>query len=307
LTILRARRAASISRAAAFVVICGGLAACTTTNTEPTLSLAATPESSAAAGLANAGASEQDSPQVAAPTVPDPNAGYHEIGLASWYGAGFHGRQTANGESFAADAISAAHPSLPLPSYARVTNVENNHSIIVRVNDRGPFSDRRLIDVSARTADLLEFRRAGLAEVRVEYLQPAPLDGGDEAFLLASFRGPGEGSASTPGVLVASLSPRVPQVRPAAPVLSLSPVHSAPAKAAGSTPFDPYQALSPDRAPLAASPAPRAKPLPAPSVASRPEPLPAVGHVDVVASLDAASSPASRVDAAFDTISSLND
>jgi rare lipoprotein A len=123
--------------------------------------------------------------------TPEHDTGYDRVGRASWYGPGFHGRLTANGEVFDANAISAAHPTLPLPSYVRVTNLENDRSIIVRVNDRGPFRYKRLIDVSQRTAELLGFKRKGKADVRVQYIEQARLDGNDEAFLLASYRGPG--------------------------------------------------------------------------------------------------------------------
>ena len=84
-------------------------------------------------------------------------------GLASWYGDDFHGRYTANGEIFDMNSISAAHPTLPMPSYVRVTNLANHRSIIVRVNDRGPYANDRLIDLSVRTAKLLGFYGHGLA------------------------------------------------------------------------------------------------------------------------------------------------
>ena len=95
---------------------------------------------------------------------------YDRTGLASWYGTAFHGRPTANGERFDMNAVSAAHPTLPLPSRVRVTNLENGRQLIVRVNDRGPFIDGRLIDLSRRGAQLLGFHRKGLARVRVQYL-----------------------------------------------------------------------------------------------------------------------------------------
>ena len=89
--------------------------------------------------------------------VPEEDRGYSAEGLASWYGDDFHGRLTANGEVFDMTSISAAHPTLPMPSYARVTNLRNGKSLIVRVNDRGPFHANRVIDVSYRAANLLEF------------------------------------------------------------------------------------------------------------------------------------------------------
>src|SRR4051812_44713484 len=119
--------------------------------------------------------------QVAGVTyTPEENSRYHSEGLASWYGDDFHGRLTANGEIYDMQAISAAHPTLPMPSYARVTNMSTRKSLIVRVNDRGPYHANREIDLSARAADLLGFRNHGTARVRVEYVGPAPLEGTDD-------------------------------------------------------------------------------------------------------------------------------
>lgn len=95
---------------------------------------------------------------------------YRETGIASWYGPGFHGKPTANGEIFDQNALTGAHRTLPLPSMVRVTNLDNGRSIKVRINDRGPFSNGRIIDLSRRAADLLGFRRHGTAKVRVEIL-----------------------------------------------------------------------------------------------------------------------------------------
>ncbi|RDE08620.1 septal ring lytic transglycosylase RlpA family protein [Pelagibacterium lacus] len=107
-------------------------------------------------------------------------------GQASWYGPAFHGRLTANGEVFDQYHLSAAHPTLPLPSYVRVTNTANGASTIVRVNDRGPFSHDRVIDLSRRTAEVLGFINQGMTDVRVQYVGPAPLQGDDTRFLVAS-------------------------------------------------------------------------------------------------------------------------
>ncbi|MCH8925362.1 MAG: septal ring lytic transglycosylase RlpA family protein [Proteobacteria bacterium] len=93
---------------------------------------------------------------------------YRETGIASWYGPGFHGRATANGEVFDQNALTGAHRTLPMPSMVRVTNLDNGRSIKVRINDRGPFKNGRIIDLSRRAADLLGFRRIGTAKVRVE-------------------------------------------------------------------------------------------------------------------------------------------
>jgi rare lipoprotein A len=95
---------------------------------------------------------------------------YRETGVASWYGAAFHGRKTANGEVYDMHAISAAHPTLPLPSLVRVTNLQNGRSIVVRINDRGPFAKRRIIDLSRRAAWELGFKDQGTTDVEVVYL-----------------------------------------------------------------------------------------------------------------------------------------
>ena len=120
--------------------------------------------------------------------VPEANAHYRAEGIASWYGADFHGRSTANGEVFDADGITAAHPTLPLPSYVRVTNLSNGRSLIVRVNDRGPYAHNRIIDVSKRAAYLLGFTMSGTAWVRTEYVGPAPMAGSDDRLLEATLR-----------------------------------------------------------------------------------------------------------------------
>ncbi|MEQ1956782.1 septal ring lytic transglycosylase RlpA family protein [Mesorhizobium sp. CN2-181] len=113
---------------------------------------------------------------------------YKRIGYASWYGDAFHGRLTANGEIYDMTHLTAAHPTMPLPSYARVTNMKNGSSVIVRVNDRGPYSNNRLIDLSKKAADMLDYSHTGTAQVKVEYVGRAPLDGHDDKYLLASYQ-----------------------------------------------------------------------------------------------------------------------
>lgn len=103
--------------------------------------------------------------------VPQNYEDFEEIGIASWYGDDFHGKLTANGETYNMGELTAAHPTLPLPSIARITNLKNGQSVIVRVNDRGPFSKNRVIDVSEKTADILGFKDQGTTEVRVELLR----------------------------------------------------------------------------------------------------------------------------------------
>ena len=123
--------------------------------------------------------------------TPRVDTSYDKRGKASWYGSNFHGRLTANGEIFDQNAITAAHPTLPLPSYVRVTNLDNGRSLIVRVNDRGPFVADRVIDLSRRSADMLGYLNTGVANVRVQYVGPAPLEGDDTRVLLASLDGSG--------------------------------------------------------------------------------------------------------------------
>ncbi len=102
---------------------------------------------------------------------------YDKKGVASWYGDDFHGRPTANGEIFDMRRMTAAHTTLPLPSLVEVTNLENGQKAVVRVNDRGPFAHKRIIDLSREAARALGFEHKGLAKVRVRYLAPAPLPG----------------------------------------------------------------------------------------------------------------------------------
>src|SRR5881227_4102355 len=150
--------------------------------------------------------------QVAGVTyTPEENGRYRSEGLASWYGDDFHGRLTANGEVFDMASLTAAHPTLPIPSYARVTNLTNGKSLIVRVNDRGPYHGNRLIDVSNRAAELLEFKGNGVARVRVEYVARAPLEGSDDRQLVATLR-TGVPAPSPSTVRVASARPFIPEI-----------------------------------------------------------------------------------------------
>jgi rare lipoprotein A len=119
---------------------------------------------------------------------PAENPSYTATGMASWYGAAFHGRRTANGEVYDMASLSAAHPTMPLPSYARVTNLGNGYSVIVRVNDRGPYHAGRVMDVSSRVADVLDMKAMGTARVKVDYVGAAPMEGSDDSQLLASLR-----------------------------------------------------------------------------------------------------------------------
>jgi rare lipoprotein A len=149
--------------------------------------------------------------------VPEEDTNYREEGMASWYGDDFHGRLTANGEVFDMASLTAAHPTLPMPCYARVTNLGNSKSLIVRVNDRGPYHGNRLIDVSNKAAELLEFKGNGVARVRVEYVARAPLEGSDDRQLVATLR-TGQPAPSPSLVRVASARSFVPEIFASRPI-----------------------------------------------------------------------------------------
>jgi rare lipoprotein A len=136
--------------------------------------------------------------------VPEENPNYKVEGIASWYGDDFHGRKTANGEVFDMTSITAAHTTLPIPSYVRVTNLRNQRSLIVRVNDRGPYAHDRVIDLSMRAAKLLDFHGHGLAKVRVEYVGRAPLTGSDDTKLAGTLRQNGKPIDGRPTMLAAA-------------------------------------------------------------------------------------------------------
>jgi len=118
--------------------------------------------------------------------IPARDDDYNRVGVASWYGPKFHGKKTANGEVFDQNAMTAAHPTLPLPSIVRVTNLGTGKQILVRLNDRGPFIDDRLIDLSKRAAFELGYGSSGITKVRVEYVGPAALPGTRRPFTRVS-------------------------------------------------------------------------------------------------------------------------
>jgi rare lipoprotein A (peptidoglycan hydrolase) len=186
--------------------------------------------------------------------TPVENKTYRAEGMASWYGRDFHGRPTANREVYDMHSISAAHPTMPLPSYARVTNLENGRSIIVRVNNRGPYSRGRIVDLSVGTAKALDFYSKGLAKVRVEYVGRAPIEGSDDRMLMATLR---EGSpAPAPSkVMVASAKPFIPNLADRAAAQE-------PERAVASTGRAPTGSILRSPAPTAAETGARAPPPP---------------------------------------------
>lgn len=154
---------------------------------------------------------------------PQADLDYDETGIASWYGPGFHGKQTANGERYDQHALTAAHPTLPMPSLVEVTNLENGRALKVRINDRGPYKNGRIIDLSKRAAELLDISRNGTAKVRVrvlreESLQLAAVAQGKSPELLA------QAGAAPPAVPVASVSA---EPLPGAPAPASAPPASA--------------------------------------------------------------------------------
>ena len=154
---------------------------------------------------------------------PKEDRGYSKVGSASWYGDAFHGRLTANGEIYDTEHLTAAHPTMPLPSYARVTNMATGSSVIVRVNDRGPYHDGRIIDLSKRAAEMLGYAQVGTAKVKVDYVGRAPIDGDDEPYLMASYhpgnRAPDPSDGLPTGVMIAmnGSTPTLSDARPAIP------------------------------------------------------------------------------------------
>lgn len=133
---------------------------------------------------------------------PKEDFGYDETGTASWYGNQFNGRSTASGEIFNSRAMTAAHPTLPMPSIVRVTNLDNGRTVVLRVNDRGPFTGGRIIDVSKTAAERLGFMAAGTARVRVQIMAEE-----SRTLKYASSSNPGSNSGDR-GVAVPRSSPR---------------------------------------------------------------------------------------------------
>ena len=210
-------RARAVARAGVTVVACIALAGCASRyvgSVDPVYGVSTSPRVVAPGDPVpkGGGVYRVGPPYVVAGQtyVPQEDPHYVAEGIASWYGQDFHGRLTANREVFDLDAISAAHPTLPMPCYARVTNLANGRSLVVRVNDRGPYHRDRVIDLSVHAAQLLGFHGDGLGHVRVEYVGRAPLEGSDDRMLLATLR---EGvPAPAPSlVMIASAKPFVPR------------------------------------------------------------------------------------------------
>ncbi len=193
---------------------------------------------------------------------PAEDENYDRKGIASWYGPNFHGKPTANGEVFDQNLVTAAHPTLPMPIYARVTNLENGRSLVVRINDRGPFVADREIDLSRRSAELLGYINKGTAQVRVQYLRRAPLEGdvsdvqsvvADNGFVAPRPQQTSDNdnavAAPTAPVQVASLTPTYPVSAAAGTLLptDMAPIPDSPA---------PAQAVQPQSSTVSVPPLP---------------------------------------------------
>jgi rare lipoprotein A len=155
---------------------------------------------------------------------PQADYNYDETGIASWYGPGFHTKATANGETYDENDLTAAHKTLPMPSLVRVTNLENGRSIVVRINDRGPFVNNRVIDMSRRGAQLLGFEQNGTAKVRVQVMK-------EESMLLAAKASSQGGDVFSPSPTAAPAGAVTAQALPPAGG-SAAPAPAAPAPAA---------------------------------------------------------------------------
>ena len=210
-----------VARASAAVAIALALANCGKSNIDPKYGVAASPRVVDPGDPVPKGGGRYrvgQPYQVAGRTyIPEENTNYEAEGVASWYGDVFHGRKTANGEVFDMNSISAAHPTLPLPSYVRVTNLRNNRSLIVRVNDRGPYHENRVIDVSVRAAQLLGFHQYGVTQVRVQYVGRASLSGSDDEKLAVTLTGGGAPATAVAAVRPQESAPRTVARAPAQP------------------------------------------------------------------------------------------
>jgi len=220
---------------------------------------------------------------------------YDETGIASWYGPGFDGKQTASGEAYDQNAMTAAHKTLPMPSLLRVTNLENGRSIVVRVNDRGPFVNNRIIDMSRRGAQLLGFDQKGTARVRLQILK-------EESQMLAA-RGqslPGSDSADAQpqpqaapaGIVTAQTLPPIKQ-QPATPSVSATSTASSasaanvstgsvPASGGGTPPVAQAKATPLPGASATTNPSPDSSAAATPAMTASGKPIIPTGEVSIV-------------------------
>jgi rare lipoprotein A len=177
---------------------------------------------------------------------------FSAVGISSYYGAEFNGRRTADGEIFDMHGLTAAHKTLPIPCYARVTNLDNGRSVVVRVNDRGPYVAGRMLDVSEHVAKLLVFN-GGMSRVRLDYLGKAgPAGAGDQRALMASLRPSAEPALTAIAKAARPVDNGVTVAERSAPALAYANApHDAPAAAALEAAVRPAPAAQPEQEPLA--------------------------------------------------------
>ena len=197
---------------------------------------------------------------------------YDETGMASWYGQYHHGKSTSTGERFDMNALTAAHKTLPLPSMVEVTNPANGRRVLLRVNDRGPFVDNRIIDLSRGAAEALGLLQQGVGEVRVRYAGRAPRSGGGTRLADVGTRGASQPAASAP----AAPAPRSSTERPYNEVVSQPPAQSTPSRPRTQSPRRGYEGVPTVRnVPIPQQPLPPAMPSRDPVPAPIPTPVPA--------------------------------
>lgn len=156
---------------------------------------------------------------------PQESFSYDETGIASWYGPGFHGKRTANGERFSQRELTAAHRTLQMPSFVRVTNLDNGKSVVVRINDRGPYARGRIIDLSEKAAELLEYKNNGTARVRVQVLPEASRQVAQAAREGRSWHGSIPQEVNTPAIEPSTLPAMASAPRPYEPSGTPVPAH----------------------------------------------------------------------------------
>ncbi len=136
-------------------------------------------------------------------------ADFEREGIASWYGGKFHGRLTANGERFDANKLTAAHKTLPFGTVVKVTNIDNGRTVTVRINDRGPFVENRIIDLSRGAAERLEMTGTGVARVQLEIIHPGEVDPGTRVIQIGSFSMPDNADAVATRLADAGFDPQI--------------------------------------------------------------------------------------------------
>lgn len=292
--------------AGSLIAVVGGVTGCSETQLAAHVMKSVAPPPAVTGGKYKVGEPYQVNGKTYYPQV-DPT--YNRTGVASWYGADFHGKQTANGDTYNMNALTAAHTTLPMPSKVRVTNLENGRTLILTVNDRGPFVKNRIIDVSRRAAQLLGFAEQGTAQVRVEAIghhsdpniQTAALTQGDGSRDAPTYPAGGASKPVGPDpVANVSMQPAPPppgaklSKKAAAMVRPLLAQETQPIANAAVATATPEVAPAAKPVAVAAAPAPAVAPAATP-VAVNAAPAPAVAPAVQPAAVTAAPTPAPAV------------